>query len=535
MSSDADNAATVTLYSTMVDPIEVTLTTDNCVNGHSIASLFGFVEDTVSLTLQGSSPNSETVYVFDLMQDDDHNMEVLPGRMYAVSGVLQEHRDLSLAALQGISRATEASLNMRGAASVEAHAGGCGDSAGGYGPNTQVLSEVENAINGNKEFIIEVDLPSKRWQQHQSLTDGRPWGRGYSTTNKDLEGYTGYMYKCEGGYICVNKSCPHAKTNTGNKGTQRFETKIVPDTDGRSTVVCTICEKSEVRKIQCACTKKLFRKGDESSVVVQHTGVHTSTCTRPLKTANALSPQTKDSLLRLTAIGMSPAQAKVKVLSQSYDETLAGKKTYEEFNKTATELGQDRAVQAAIVKARARATGAGAGVTVGDDKLSSIVAWKKQCLQASIPYLRVFNMSELDHTKPEYYFCMTTRQVKLAATIGKGDKFPRNGTMVHFDFKHNVIQGYKTMGAHFMCTTFRRIQTLAVMHSKVEDTEVQVIFWRSLVTTVKSECGTAFDPATFMADNMGANWLAVREVFGFDASKEFSCAFHFQQSVSDPF
>jgi hypothetical protein len=468
MSSQAnkpDKRAKVTLYSKVIDAVEIELSTDNCVNGQEIASLFGYVLDTVTLTLQGPGVD-ESIYAFDLMQDEGKNMEVLPSRMYCVSGVLEEALKISNIALHGMARATDATMNM----SAGAGSAG-GGSAGGYGQSarSELLSEVANNINGNQEFIVEfTSIPSKRWQQDPALTDGRPWGRGCSTTNKDLPNYVGYMYKCEGGYQCLNTECPHAKTNTGNKGTQRFMSKTVPDTDGKKVVICCICESSQVRPMPCNCTKKLFRLKDSNSVIVQHTGNHTAACTRPLKTANAISPATKESLSRLSALGLSPARAKVKIMEEVYDETMAGRNTFDQFMATSAELGQDRAVQAVVAQSRKESKGSSGGAGASENNLLlSIVEWKQSCQQplSTGPFLRAFNMPELDATIPEYYFCMTTEQVKMAATIGQGDMYSRNTTMVHFDFKHNVIRHYKTMGAHFMDKTTRRIQTLATMHS----------------------------------------------------------------------
>lgn len=77
---------------------------------------------------------------------------------------------------------------------------------------------------------------------------------------------------------------------------------------------------------------------------------------------------------------------------------------------------------------------------------------------------------------------------------------------------------------------------IAICEMKEEDAESQILFWENL-NSVMLQCGhSEADFAGFMADEAGANWIAVRTVFngGPDnvmEGRERSCLFHWKQSL----
>jgi hypothetical protein len=523
----------VVLFSRLVDPKSFCLNSRNELNAMTLEKEFGLSHGTVSLQLQardGTSDGTQSELFFSLLEDEEHNMEVLPGRTYFVSGVLEDVSSLTFSALRNINKTSHENQQA---------SGGGGGGGGGDSSSSSIATLVDTIpshIDGNVDYIIDnSSLPDKRWQQLKLFADCRPWGRGMTTSSVEFPTHNGYMYSCEGGYICLNKLCPCKQTDAGNKGTTRFFNKIIPDSGGKIAVYCSICEKNLVRKIPCQCTKKLWRESKSTLVIVQHHGKHQPSCVSSIKFDKAISPATQTRLQSLARFGLSPIVAKAKVLDEVYQEALIGEATFHSVEKTAMELGQDRAVQALIAGASAGASagagaGAGAGVSNATSKLISILQWKQQLIVNNQPYLRKFNTPELNHMAPEYYFTMTTYQVKLAATIGVGQKYSRDTTMVHFDIKHNVIKSFKTMGAHYMDKTYQRVQTIAIMHCRTEDAEVMEIFWKAIIEVVKLECNSNFQPGSLMADNAGANWQSIRSVY--DANVlERSCEFHYKQSV----
>ena len=50
---------------------------------------------------------------------------------------------------------------------------------------------------------------------------------------------------------------------------------------------------------------------------------------------------------------------------------------------------------------------------------------------------------------------------------------------------------------------------IAICEMKEEDTEAQILFWESLNNVMQEEGFPAADFAGFMADEAGANWMAI--------------------------
>ena len=77
---------------------------------------------------------------------------------------------------------------------------------------------------------------------------------------------------------------------------------------------------------------------------------------------------------------------------------------------------------------------------------------------------------------------------------------------------------------------------IAICETKEEDTDSQILFWNYLNEVMKQQGHPPADFVGFMADEAGANWIAIRTVFngGHDnvlIDRERSCLFHWEQSL----
>ena len=62
---------------------------------------------------------------------------------------------------------------------------------------------------------------------------------------------------------------------------------------------------------------------------------------------------------------------------------------------------------------------------------------------------------------------------------------------------------------------------IAICEMKEEDTEAQILFWESLNNVMQEEgfpAAAEADFAGFMADEAGANWMAIRTVYNGNAT-----------------
>ena len=77
---------------------------------------------------------------------------------------------------------------------------------------------------------------------------------------------------------------------------------------------------------------------------------------------------------------------------------------------------------------------------------------------------------------------------------------------------------------------------IAICETKEENVDSQILFWNCLNEVMKQQGHPLADFAGFMADEAGANWIAIRTVFngGPDnvlVGRERSCLFHWEQSL----
>lgn len=82
----------------------------------------------------------------------------------------------------------------------------------------------------------------------------------------------------------------------------------------------------------------------------------------------------------------------------------------------------------------------------------------------------------------------------------------------------------------------RCLMVIAICEMKEEDAESQIIFWESLNEVMVDNGHPMADFAGFMADEAGANWVAIRTIFNGGpenvlVGRERSCLFHWEQSL----
>jgi hypothetical protein len=75
-----------------------------------------------------------------------------------------------------------------------------------------------------------------------------------------------------------------------------------------------------------------------------------------------------------------------------------------------------------------------------------------------------------------------------------------------------LVKGWTTMAAHVYDGTYQRVMTISCCDFQLEDKEAQVLFWQNL-NHVMARHGIPHPTFIgFMADNVQANWNAVRIV-----------------------
>jgi hypothetical protein len=106
---------------------------------------------------------------------------------------------------------------------------------------------------------------------------------------------------------------------------------------------------------------------------------------------------------------------------------------------------------------------------------------------------------------------------------------------VYFDGMHSRVKGYKSLTLWFHNPVVRKLQRLATMETKREDTVAVAQFFTTLnrlLTDVNGKT-TRFNPAAIMVDEAGANFAGLEQIYGEEVkTKVFGCQFHFLQNAT---
>ena len=166
-----------------------------------------------------------------------------------------------------------------------------------------------------------------------------------------------------------------------------------------------------------------------------------------------------------------------------------------------------------------------------------VVGILKEAMDKEDKYLIYkINNSQLNG-QPDYTFKSSAPMAQLAIDMDQeGLQYPLQGEEAYFNGCHSRCAGYKTLALFVYHTAMCRILKLAMMEAKSESTCELSIFWElfnEIVSEIKGR-NYKFNPKSIMVDENGANYCAIRNVFGleFVKSKVVSCQMHYKNDVN---
>jgi hypothetical protein len=224
--------------------------------------------------------------------------------------------------------------------------------------------------------------------------------------------------------------------------------------------------------------------------------------------------------------------------------------TWEEIDALAESLADSRRVQDTKAKATKSLESHG-------HSFDALCEFKKFCDERD-PYLLYRFNDERQNGNNTFVFKCSRFQANLAMSMDCEKIGLLHDQYCYADATHKRCPGFKTITLWVYHPLLRKLVKLATMESTTEDTEAMVQFWSlfnevqykilmSLTTRsrlfyftylfqvlqdVSGDKTYVFNPAGWVLDEAGAEWNAIRIVFGEDAmAKVVSCEFHYKQSV----
>ena len=137
----------------------------------------------------------------------------------------------------------------------------------------------------------------------------------------------------------------------------------------------------------------------------------------------------------------------------------------------------------------------------------------------------------------DYVFKSSRRMVKMAIDMDQdGPDNLLQTENAYFDATHSHVHGFKTIGLWLVHPAMLQILRLASMEIRSENyIEISQFFtlFNRICAQVKEEPGYKFNPRFFVCDEGGANWKALRHIYGaqFTEARVRGCQWHFKSDV----
>ena len=139
--------------------------------------------------------------------------------------------------------------------------------------------------------------------------------------------------------------------------------------------------------------------------------------------------------------------------------------------------------------------------------------------------------------QPDYIFKSSAPMAQLAIDMDQnGPEHPLQGEEAYLDCFHSRCTGYKTLALFVYHMAMHHIFRLAMMEVKSESTHEISLFWElsnEILSEIKGR-NYKFNPKSIVVDENGANYYAIRNVFGleFATSKVVSCQMHYKNDLN---
>ena len=369
------------------------------------------------------------------------------------------------------------------------------------------VDEVPYRITGTHILRLDVDDKEKMMTRAQ---DGRWWHFSDSTK----KGFTGIRKfgTCMGSRACPNISCLKV-VGDGIVNNSDFKKK------GKDVYLCEHCGHYAVQ-VYCGCFKVLEYHPDNNDMVVFHEGEHICNPKPNMRQNKSFLEQNASKTLGKTPdetatnmILYALCTGKVDEAEEAANMTI-NKGAVKEFHRNKVVEGQEY-------------------LTEPEDKGFARLVKVREDLKKVDPFrLYAMNSREING-KPSFVFKSSRQAADLMVSmdIDISTHTVMTQEFAYMDAMHSRCKNYRTLTLWTYHPAMRKLQCLAIMECEHEDTENIVLFFNTINAMLREHTGDVhykFNPCGIIVDEGGANWKAIRDVFGSDSkTRVVGCQWHF--------
>ena len=372
----------------------------------------------------------------------------------------------------------------------------------------KVTEHTPGMIDGNT--LYHVRTSREKWLQDTSDL------RYFDMQTSSRAGYLGLrkIGTCQGSYICNNNACAFRTTNPDGYP-NRMNWKNVR---GQPLKICSICEHIAQRE-GCGAVKMVEFNPVTNIASVYHMGYHCCWVKKDRQRISAIRNEIKQRNLKGPAKDIALAQMGELIENGEMDWAVIEAEKWINRRDTSRILSEEN------------------GNIVPDLNSFDAVAVVKKKVDTKDPYYiyRISNGAMQNTT--DYVFKSSTQSAKIALQMDIDG--PLNGMQLenaYFDATHRRVHGFKSLVLWTYHPALKKIIRLATMEIRTENTNDIAQFFKlfnEILQEVSGEPTKMFNPRFFICDEAGANYNAIRLVYGDDFCnlRVKGCQFHFKTDM----
>ena len=369
------------------------------------------------------------------------------------------------------------------------------------------VEEVPYRITGTHVLRLDVEDKDKMMTRAQ---DGR-WWRFSDSTKKGFTGVRKFG-TCMGSRACPNISCLKV-VGDGIVNNSDFKKK------GKDEYLCQHCGHYAVQ-VYCGCFKVLEYHPDNNNMVIFHEGEHICNPKPDVEKNKRFFEKNAGKTLgrtpEETATNMilyALCTGKVDEAEEAAEMTI-NKGAVQDFHRNKVVQGQQY-------------------LTEPEDKGFARLVKVREDLRTVDPF-RLYAMNSREINGKSSFVFKSSRQaadLMVSMDIDISTHTVMTQEFAYFDAMHSRCKNYRTLTLWTYHPAMRKLQCLAIMECEHENTENIILFFNTLNAMLREHTGDPsykFNPCGIIVDEGGANWKAIRDVFGCDSkTRVVGCQWHF--------
>ena len=377
------------------------------------------------------------------------------------------------------------------------------------GKEAEVVSKLPWDIDGDKQYIIEYGARDK-WNRRTHTGRNFRWHCSSDATQPNA---IIRISRCRGGWICRRDDCTHYCSGRG-RNAQRYTNSIL-----KGYKDCWHCG-HPMNRVKCKAQMMLQVQPNIRMIIAYHQDHHSCT---PKYDRSVNDEYMKQQLALYPDL-------KPKKMVETIIESHLKDGNLEKAKEAASRLSNSKRLSQ--LRFENRLEHGEVGTESSSSSFQAVANLKKNTDLMDKYYIDKVYHSVDDEDES---FIFKTGEVAIQIMLEMNRHSPGNSPLkkayFFFDTMHDRVKGYKTMTGWVLNPLVRKLQRLATMDCKRENTASIITFYRNInrvMQEVSGDPNCLFNPFGWMTDEAHPNFDAIEEVYGKEAvARVVTCQWHF--------